>query len=383
MTMASYRQFIEARRESYMAELEGLCAVACGTEMIDGVNEVVTIVQRRLAWLGLETRRVPADGYGDHLVASTGVPGRQIVLGGHLDTTYTDYAPLPEFHVDGDFAVGPGASDMKAGVVVFLAALDCLRAAGGLAKLPITVMLNSDEERGAPTSRELFMASAANTKAALFSECGGPAGELVIARRGKISCRVEVRGADMHAGDGRDVKRSALLGLAHKIIEFECLNQQFADTAVNLGRAWGGVASNTVPGEAVGLLDIRYPSAEIEGELRATVEAICGREHVPGVAAEAVETSYRPVWDRAETSRPLAELIAGIAADGAEIIDKPRAGTADSNWFGAAGVPTVDGLGPTGFDEHTKDERTHLGSLFDRAALVAEAIPAIDEDDAI
>ena len=378
-----FRRFIDDRRDEYIAELGALCAIPCGTEMVEGVNAVVARMMQRLGDLGLQTRRYPAEGFGDHLAASTGLPGRQIVLGGHLDTTYTDYAPLPEFHIDGDYAIGPGVSDMKGGVVVFLAALDCLQAVGELARLPITVVLNSDEERGAPTSRELFKEFALNTKAALFSECGGPNSELVIARRGKISYRVEVRGADRHAGDGVGAKRSALLALAHKIIEFERLNEQFAGTAVNLGRAWGGVASNTVPGEAVGLLDIRYPAADMEGGLRAAVDAICARPHVAGVAARAVETSYRPVWDRSEISRPLADLVERIAGGGSTVIAEPRAGTADSNWFGAAGVPTLDGLGAIGFDEHTKAERTLLPTLFDRAALVAELILAIDEDDAI
>jgi len=202
---------------------------------------------------------------------------------------------------------------------------------------------------------------------------------LVIARRGKISYRVDVSGADMHAGDGTMAKRSALLGLSHKIIEFEALNERFEHTAVNLGRAWGGVASNTVPGQATGLLDIRYPAKEMEQELRAAVDTICAREHVPGVTATATETSYRPVWDRPEMSRPLVGLVEEIAGHEVQVVDKPRAGTADSNWFGAEGVPTLDGLGGTGFDEHTKDERLLLESLFEQALLVAQLIPAIHE----
>jgi glutamate carboxypeptidase len=351
--------------------------------MVTGVNQVVAMVEKRLAALGMKTERRPAEGFGDHLVATTGLPGKQIVLGGHLDTTYTDYSTLPKFHVEGEYAVGPGASDMKGGVVIYLAALDCLAAAGLLERLPVTVALNSEEERGAPTSRDLFKELAKTARAALFTECGGPEGQLVVARRGKISWRVEVRGADMHAGDGKDAKRSALLALAHKTIEFEALNARFEHTAVNLGRAWGGVASNTVPGHAVGLLDVRYATAAMEKEIRAAVDGICAREHVPGVAATAVETSFRPVWDQVEISRPLAKLALGLAGKEIEVIDLPREGTADSNWFGAAGVPTLDGLGGIGFDEHTRDERLLLPTLFERALLVARLIPAIAEATAV
>ena len=375
---AVFHRVLSENRERYIAELGELCSIECGTEMVGGVNEVVAILEKRLGKMGLQAERRSADGFGDHLVATTGMKGKQIVLGGHLDTTYTDYSALPSFHVDGDVAVGPGVSDMKCGVVIFLAALDCLKAAGMLDAIPVTLILNSDEERGAPTGREVFKEFVPRTKAALFSESGLGQG-LVIARRGKISYRVDVSGADMHAGDGTMAKRSALLGLSHKIIEFEALNERFEHTAVNLGRAWGGVASNTVPGQATGLLDIRYPAKEMEQELRAAVDTICAREHVPGVTATATETSYRPVWDRPEMSRPLVGLVEEIAGHEVQVVDKPRAGTADSNWFGAEGVPTLDGLGGTGFDEHTKDERLLLESLFEQALLVAQLIPAIHE----
>ncbi len=376
---ATFARVLEEGRESYLAELGALCAVECGTEMVAGVNQVVSIVEKRLSALGLKTERRPAEGFGDHLIATTGIEGKQIVLGGHLDTTYTDYGPLPDFHIEGDYAIGPGVSDMKSGVVIFLAALDCLAAVGLLEKLPITVLLNSEEERGAPTSREMFKEFASGAKAALFSECGGPAGEFVIARRGKISYRVEVRGQDMHAGDGKGQKKSALLGLAHKLIEFEALNARFEHTAVNLGRAWGGVASNTVPGRATGLLDVRYPRADMESDIRAAVDEICAREHVPGVTATATETSFRPVWERLELSQVLAELAQQIAGE-KKVIAEPRDGTADSNWFGAVGVPTLDGLGGIGFDEHTKDERLLVPTLFERAGLAAELILAIEAE---
>jgi len=371
----------EAARASCLRELEALCSVPCGTEMVDGVNRVASILEERLAGLGLAVRRRPAGGFGDHLVATTGRPGRQIVLGGHMDTTYTDYAALPPFHVEGDFAVGPGALDMKGGIVACLAALDRLMATGELEKLPITVLLNSDEERGSPTARELYREIIPRTKAALFAEPGGPGGTLVIARRGKISYRLDVRGAGMHAGEGAGLKRSALLGLAHKVIALEGLNTRFPCTAVNVGRAWGGTASNTVPGEAVALADIRYALTDTEPAIRAAVAEICQAEHVTGVTCTATETSFRPVWNRPEVSRPLAAMAERLlGADHPPTVTTPQGGTADSNWFGAAGVPTLDGLGPSGSGEHTADERVHLPSLFTRAELLALLIPAIEEE---
>jgi glutamate carboxypeptidase len=349
--------------------------------MAEGVNQVASILADRLSRLGLATRRYPAEGFGDHLVATTGLPGRQIVLGGHMDTTYSDYTALPPFHVAGDFAVGPGTLDMKGGIVACLAALDCLKAAGELGNLPVTLILNSDEERGSPTARELYREFIPRAKAALFAEPGGADGVPVLARRGKISYRLDARGEGMHAGEGRGPKRSALLGLSHAVIAMEALNERFLGTSVNVGRMWGGVASNTVPGSATALMDIRYPRADLEPEIRAAVAGVCVACPVPGVTSAAVETSYRPVWNDPACNRTLAALagrLAGIPASAMPPV--LHGGTADSNWFGAAGVPTLDGLGPTGSGEHSDRERLFIPSLFQRAGFLARLIVAIESE---
>jgi len=370
-----FRQALKDGRDGYIADLRDLCVVQCGSEMLDGVDEVAAMMAERLSALGLTVRRVPAEPYAPHLVAETPAPGPRIVLGGHLDTTYTDYGPLPEFHLDGEYAVGPGTCDMKGGVVVFLAALECLHAAGLLQQLPITVALNTDEERGAPTSRALWDELAPRTKMALFSECAGPDGELVVCRRAKLSYRLDVAGVGTHAGgDGRG-KVSALVELSHKIIALEALNGDFAGTHLNVGKAFGGIASNTVPGEATALIDIRYPAGELEVPVRGAVEGIARRCTVPGASATLTETSFRPAWERSDASMALHARVAATAE--ALCLDAPpedRGGTADSNWFGARGVPTLDGFGPVGFDDHTPRERAHIGSMMDRALLLAAVL---------
>jgi len=219
--------------------------------MVDGVIAAQNIVADELRSLGFAAETVGGSGgFAPHLVARNGVDGAPMVLGGHLDTTYTDYANLPEFHVEGTRAVGPGVSDMKGGVVACLAALDCLAESGRLKGGPIVVMLNSDEERGAPTSREMFKECARTARAALFAECSGANGELVTGRRAKLSYRIDLTGVARHAGEYVGPKSSALVAMSHKIIELEALNDQFEGASFNVGRAFGGVASNTVAASA-------------------------------------------------------------------------------------------------------------------------------------
>ena len=53
-----------------------------------------------------------------------------MLLIGHLDTVFEPSHPLQRWErVDANIARGPGASDMKGGIIVGLAALDALREA--------------------------------------------------------------------------------------------------------------------------------------------------------------------------------------------------------------------------------------------------------------
>ena len=51
-----------------------------------------------------------------------------------------------------------------------------------------------------------------------------------------------------------------------------------------------------------------------------------------------------------------------------------RRGTSDANFFGAAGIPTIDGFGPKGDREHTAEEHIEIGSLKERTALLANVL---------
>jgi glutamate carboxypeptidase len=76
----------------------------------------------------------------------------------------------------------------------------------------------------------------------------------------------------------------------------------------------------------------------------------------------------------------LADLVRSVAGElGDPIGQEHRMGTSDSNFFGSAGVPTVDGLGPICKGYHTPEEFVYISSIPRRTALLAAALPAVAE----
>ena len=62
-------------------------------------------------------------------------------------------------------------------------------------------------------------------------------------------------------------------------------------------------------------------------------------------------------WRRRRPSARLADLAIAIAAElGFELRDAATGGASDANTTAAAGLPTLDGLGPIGGDDHSADE---------------------------
>ena len=74
------------------------------------------------------------------------------------------------------------------------------------------------------------------------------------------------------------------------------------------------------------------------------------------------------------------ELAIGIAGElGFALRDAATGGASDANTTAALGVPTLDGLGPIGGDDHSVDEWLDVASVVPRTTLLAGLIGRIGE----
>jgi glutamate carboxypeptidase len=283
-----------------------------------------------------------------HLRVS-GTDGGVLVLC-HLDTVWPSRTiERWPFSVTDGRATGPGAFDMKAGLVQ---ALFALRGFEGLAA--VTLLITSDEEIGSPSSQALIEAEARRASCVLVLE-PGLGGRVKVARKGISMYRLVIHGRAAHAGLEPERGINALFELAAQVPRIAAISAPDVGTTVTPTTARAGTTINTVPALAEVDIDVRAWSIV---EQRRVDSAIRGLE--PSIAGARLELTggiNRPPLEehRSTALVRLAEECA--AALGESPLGTARVGGAsDGNFTGAIGVPTLDGLGAVGDGAHAEGE---------------------------
>ncbi|MBK9516058.1 MAG: M20/M25/M40 family metallo-hydrolase [Anaeromyxobacter sp.] len=355
------------------ALLRELVLTGSSTRDPSGVARVVARLEVALAEAGLATERLDGGPFGPHLAfrgpAATAVPA-PIFLIGHTDTVFPP-GTFEGFEVAGDEACGPGAFDMKGGLVVLVAGLAAARRAGLLDRVPLAGLLVSDEEVGSPDSQPHLRRLATGARAALCFE-SGRAGDLVVTRRkGTASVRVTAHGVAAHAGNAHEQGRNAIWALSRFVDLAQRLTDRPRGVTVSVGTFRGGTTKNTVPDRAECEVDLRFLTAADGAALEAALLAAAGAaaREVEGTSLEVARTGWRDPLARTPASAALAAAYgacqreSGLGSGEADL----AGGGSDACTTGALGVPSIDGLGPRGRDYHTRQETVDLSSLVPKA----------------
>jgi glutamate carboxypeptidase len=379
------RRTVDARLPRFLAELERLVNIDCGSYTPDGVNRVADAVVASLTELGAEIERIPhrptsgTPQLGDLVVGRIVGDGPRILLIGHMDTVFDPgTAAARPFRLAGDRATGPGVTDMKAGLLAGLHAVAALHALG--ARPAVTFVANPDEEIGSPFSSSRIRELAPDHDVALVLECARANGDIVSARKGIADYRLTVTGRAAHAGVEPEKGRSAILEAAHQVLAHHALNGRWPTVTVNAGVIRGGTRPNVVAERCEVQLDLRAATTEAFEAASAEVERIAAQPTVPDIRIELEKIAGHPPMEKSEASGRLVELAVALASDlGFELRDAATGGASDANTTAALGVPTLDGLGPIGGDDHSVDEWLDVTSIVPRTALLAGLIARAGE----
>jgi len=349
-----------AEQPATVKTLERLVNIETGTGHAEGMSAMGQLLEAELKSLGAKVTRHKAVGdvVGDNIVGRIeGKGGKRILLMAHMDTVYVkgtlEKAP---FRIDGNRAFGPGIADDKSGVAVILHSLRLLKSRGFQDFGAITVMFNTDEEKGSFGSRDLIQALAKEHDYVLsFEPTLALKENLTLGTSGIAYAQAKIKGRASHAGSAPELGVNALVEAADLILR----TQDIDDKARNLRFNWtignSGAVSNIIPEEAVISADMRYARNEdLEAAIK-KLEAGAAKKRLPEAQVQVTVTRGRPAFDAGAEGKKLVDKAVAIYKEvGAElsVIERTGGGT-DAAYAALSGKPVIESLGLPGFGYHS------------------------------
>lgn len=398
---------VTAEQDRTVALLERLVNRNSGSLNLEGVRAVGQMMREELEPLGFTVRWVDmgATGRAGHIVATHAGPGHNVLLIGHLDTVFEPDSPFQRFTRNGSRATGPGVGDDKGGLVVIVAALRAMQAAGTLRTANVTIVLTGDEERtGAPIEvarRDLIAAGRVADFALEFENLVRQDGRDYgsIARRSSTNWTLTAHGRTGHSSGvcGEGMGCGAIYELA-RILDGWRRELAEPNLTYNVGVMAGGTPAtldadgfrttasgktNVVAATAIARGDLRSLTPEQDARARSRMQAIVA-QHLPNTSAELVfgEDGYPPMapteGNRALLGR-LNQVNRDLGLPDMPEYDPARRGAADSS-FVAADVDTLAGLGAAGGGSHAEGEWVDLDSLPRQATRAAILITRLTRE---
>lgn len=374
------RDFIHSKEQEMLQLLKQLVNIDSGSNCKQGIDNIGTLLKERFERLGFYAEIIEEKKHGNHLVIRhCQVDDPKIIIIGHMDTVFPKgTAEKRPFQIKGQRAFGPGVIDMKASIVQLIYALTCMKETGQKEYQNVQIILNSDEELGSPTSRELIMRQAKNKRYALVLESARPDGSIVSARRGVGQFKISVEGKAAHSGIEPEKGSSAIEELAYKVIKLQQLTNDKEGIHVNVGMISGGTAVNTVPAFATAKVDVRISKKEQMELVQKNIEKICSTIFVYGTKTSLVGKIDHVPMEKNEQTEQLLKMIQQAGDEiGLTIMDTATGGSSDGSFTSAVGIPTIDGMGPVGGHFHSEEEYLDIPSLFERTLLLAKVIQKI------
>jgi len=370
-----YLPNLQAYQDEMLARLATLVNIDSGTGQIEGINRIIGYLHLWMTELGFEVSLHPIEGFGNNLVAhirGKGTP--RILLVGHVDTVYTQGAVQTQpFRIEDGIVYGPGVIDMKSGVIMCIYALRVLLEEGFDQFGDIYVVFNNDEEIGSTGSASLLHDIAKLADVGLVLESSRSANIVTKARKGADKYILEVTGISAHSGAEPQKGRSAVVELAHKILAINNINTLFYGVTCNVTRLSSSEQLNMVPDMARCHISIRaYDERSLDMAADALQQIVAGSS-VPDTQTRLIRMPGRRPYQATPAMLDLLNMAQteGTAL-GLTIVAEGKGGVSDANTLMAAGIPTLDSLGPIGGGMHNLDrEYLRVDSIALRGALLA------------
>ncbi|MEE2527169.1 hydrolase [Hyphobacterium sp. HN65] len=381
--------WIDGEADAMVATLKDWVNINSGSHNAEGLEAMRAQLEAAFAPLGgtikaetlAPTKTVLANGEVtlQHYTPSFRLTQRpdapiRIVLTGHHDTVFPKDDSFQSWTMrDADTMNGPGAADMKGGILVMLHALMALEKHQDRDRIGYDVLISPDEEIGSLGSGPIIHDLGSAADIGMTYEPALADGSLAGARKGSGNWSLKVGGRAAHAGREHHLGRNAIVAAAHFASRLDSLNGQRDGVTFNVSRIDGGGPPNVVPANGVVRFNVRVGQESDQDwvleKLERLTQETASRD---GISAELFGGFTRPAKPMTPANAQMFEWTrAAGSALGLDIKWNATGGVCEGNNLWAAGCPNVDTLGVCGADIHSHDEIVLLSSLPERAKLSA------------
>ncbi len=367
------------------------------------------LMEAALRDAGLEPYRVPLDteALRDHALAAPfswsvegksnvvatwagAGDGRSLLLNGHVDVVPPAAESLwtgPPFAArrDGDWLLGCGAGDMKAGLVAIVGAIRGLRRLGLAPLGDLLVQSVVEEECGGNGALQCILAGH-RADAVVITEPFPAA--VTTSQVGVLWFHVDIAGIPVHVGDA-GVGVNAIEAAFPVVAELRVLEAELNAAPpppydafdhplnLNIGVITGGDWPSTVAAECSLSCRLALFPGQSVADLKARVEAAVDRAaqahpylatHPPRVRYDGFAGEGVSVPEDAPIVEAVAAAHARVTGGAPELV--ATTATTDARVFVGSGIPAVC-LGPRAEHIHGIDERVYLPSVVETAQVLA------------
>lgn len=347
-------------------------------DVLHGLLEGMGFVVRRMPFgPASSSEAVGQKGVIENLYARRGAAGPNLCFAGHTDVVPTGapeaWSADPfEAELRDGLVIGRGAVDMKGGIAAWVAAVSRVLATGDVPG-SLSFLITGDEE-GPALHGTKRVVEALQAEGEIIDACivGEPSSQQVlgdmikIGRRGSLNTWITVKGKQGHvaypdrAANPAPVLARLMAELAdHRLddgyVAFQPSNLEI--TTLDVGNA----ATNLIPAEARGRLNIRFNPSHTGESLKAWLDERARAAEIPGVTV----TMEHLCSGDAFLTEP-GSFVRGVqdaveAATGVRPEASTTGGTSDARFIRAM-CPVLE-LGLVGQTMHQIDERVPVSEL--------------------
>jgi D-alanine-D-alanine ligase len=287
---------------------------------------------------------------------------------GHLDVPLEGSAPHQPFRRDPEWLYGEGIGTSRAPLVMLEFALRSLRSIRRLRKLPLGVLLYTDEGWDAQGSREIIEAAASRARQVFVLRPGNLGDHVIVQRRGHRKYRFRVEGVPQRPG--RLTKKLTPIrwtwNRLEQLAELTSHKDRLSVSTLDMRTERHPMR---LPHRITATILVTYPDPAAIEPLEERMRATFGKS---GPQWELVLLSDRPPMRERVGNQRLAKSLAEVARQWEIPLNSESSTLPSVAGLAPMKTPCLCGMGPVARDLGTPNEAVQRISLVQRTLLLAE-----------